>query len=105
MSPRDLVGRDVNTTHASNTFDYVVVGGGTAGLVVANRLSANPSVRVAVIEAGTFYEIATGNASQIPIDDTLYNGKNPSDTGPIDWDFTTTPQAVSLTPESRPGQP
>lgn len=93
MSPRDFVGRGVNTTHASNTFDYVVVGGGTAGLVVANRLSANPSVRVAVIEAGTFYEIATGNASQIPIDDTLYNGKNPSDTGPIDWDFTTTPQA------------
>ncbi|KAI0395816.1 GMC oxidoreductase [Xylariaceae sp. FL0594] len=33
-------------------FDYVVVGGGTAGLVIANRLSENPSITVAVIEPG-----------------------------------------------------
>lgn len=36
----------------SQSFDYVVVGGGTAGLVVAARLTENPSVRVGVIEAG-----------------------------------------------------
>jgi choline dehydrogenase-like flavoprotein len=34
------------------TFDYVVVGGGTAGLAVAARLTENPDVRVAVLEAG-----------------------------------------------------
>jgi choline dehydrogenase len=33
-------------------FDVVVVGGGTAGCVLANRLSADPAVRVAVLEAG-----------------------------------------------------
>ena len=33
-------------------FDYVVVGGGTAGLIVAARLAEDPSVRVGVIEAG-----------------------------------------------------
>lgn len=33
-------------------FDYVVVGGGTSGLVVANRLSELKNVSVAVIEAG-----------------------------------------------------
>jgi hypothetical protein len=36
------------------TFDYVVCGGGTAGLVVASRLSENPDVTVGVIEAGKY---------------------------------------------------
>ena len=40
----------INNTH----YDYVIAGGGTAGLVVARRLSEDPKITVAVIEAGTF---------------------------------------------------
>ena len=35
-----------------NSFDYLIVGGGTAGLAVAARLSENPDVTVGVVEAG-----------------------------------------------------
>jgi hypothetical protein len=43
MSIEDLTTRE---------FDYVICGGGTAGLVIAARLTEDPNVTVAVLEAG-----------------------------------------------------
>jgi hypothetical protein len=34
------------------SFDYVIAGGGTAGLVIANRLSEDPTTTVVVVEPG-----------------------------------------------------
>lgn len=35
-----------------NSYDYIIIGGGTAGLAVAAGLTEDPNVRVGVIEAG-----------------------------------------------------
>ncbi|KAG8626352.1 hypothetical protein KVT40_005297 [Elsinoe batatas] len=78
----------------TQTYDYVIIGGGTAGLTVANRLSANSKITVAVIEAGTYYQAANPVLSQTPAGDVLFVGSDPADNNPlVDWSFVTTPQA------------
>ncbi|KAK4550856.1 hypothetical protein LTR36_000436 [Oleoguttula mirabilis] len=91
-----LSGTSFGAAGANASFDFVVVGGGTAGLTLATRLAQNGSFSVAVVEAGGFYEFEGGNVTQIPAfapensnSAGTLEGVNPN----IDWRFLTTPQA------------
>lgn len=78
------------------SFDYVVVGGGTAGLAVAYRLAEDGTKTVAVVEAGGFYEVENGNTSVVPAYNQAYNYITPDsqwDNPLTDWGFLTTTQA------------
>lgn len=93
----NVLGTAFGAPGTNATFDYVVVGGGTAGLTIATRLASDPAISVAVIEAGGFYEIDNGNRSTVPGYATYYTGSDPNDYQPlVDWGFTTVPQTVRV---------
>ncbi len=62
----------------SQEFDYIIIGAGSAGCVLANRLSEDPATRVLVLEYGgsdksIFIQMPT--ALSIPMNGTKYNWK------------------------------
>src|ERR1700687_2246468 len=63
--------------------DYVIVGAGSAGCVLANRLSEDPSVRVLLLEAG-------GKDRSLNIQ--LPAGFTKKFHTSLDWHFTTEPE-------------
>ncbi|KAF2966205.1 hypothetical protein GQX73_g7375 [Xylaria multiplex] len=95
-----LLGSSFGLPGSDATYDYVIVGGGTAGLTLASRLVEQKAGSVAVVEAGSFYEVGQGNISQIPADTVFYTGKSENDTQPrTDWGYITTPQAGAFNQE------
>lgn len=93
----NIVGTAFGAPGTNATFDYVVVGGGTAGLTLATRLASDPAISVAVIEAGGFYEFDNGNRSVVPGYANYYTGSDPNNYQPlVDWGFTTVAQTVGL---------
>lgn len=46
----NILGTYFGTAGTNATYDYVIVGGGNAGLTIATRLAEDPSISVAVIE-------------------------------------------------------
>ncbi|KAK3374480.1 hypothetical protein B0T24DRAFT_296778 [Lasiosphaeria ovina] len=66
------------------SYDYIVVGGGVAGLVVANRLSKDPNVTVLVLESGQL----DSYPDTVTVPGLVGHGWDPTQ----DWNFTTAPQ-------------
>lgn len=52
LVPKALSSISLAAVAAAASYDYIVVGGGTGGLVVANRLSADTSASVLIVERG-----------------------------------------------------
>ncbi|PYI25495.1 GMC oxidoreductase [Aspergillus indologenus CBS 114.80] len=65
-------------------FDYVVVGGGTGGNVIATRL-AQQKFKVALVEAGGLYELES--VAAVPAADVLPVGSDPKTVAFHDWGF------------------
>ncbi|WYZ37638.1 hypothetical protein EsH8_II_001144 [Colletotrichum jinshuiense] len=74
-----------SVTGHEKTFDYIIVGGGTAGLVVASRLSEDADVRVLVVEAG-----ADRSTDPLVLTPGLVAGVYGKEE--YDWNFTSVPQ-------------
>ena len=97
VSAQDLISDFFGLPFQNATFDYVVIGGGTAGLTIANRLSENGSLSVAVVEAGGWYEFNNGNWSQIPAYAAASTGTEPLvRNNLVDWGYTTQQEPVSI---------
>ncbi len=65
----------------TDTYDYIVVGGGTSGMTLAARLSENKGVTVAVLEAGIDYRSNLVNQQLVdtPGYDVMGVGSSPAD--------------------------
>jgi choline dehydrogenase len=69
-----------------DSFDYVIVGAGSAGCVLASRLSTDPAVRVLLLEAGP-----ADDAPQIHVPGAVFSMFKTE----LDWDYSTVPLAAT----------
>lgn len=73
---------NANRTTWDSSYDYIVVGSGSSGAVVANRLASNPNIRVLLLEAGGPQTVISDMPGETT---TLINSE-------IDWAYRTVPQ-------------
>lgn len=71
--------------HWDHEYDYIIVGAGSAGSVLANRLSEDAYIKVLLLEAGGSENII----SDIPL---AYQSLQQT---PMDWKYVTEPQQAA----------
>lgn len=84
MRARDTV-LPLTTDRWKTEYDYIIVGAGSSGAVIANRLSEDPNVTVLLLEAG-------GNENQMT--DVPLVAASLQQT-PVDWSYQTEPQEAA----------
>ncbi|KAI0085562.1 aryl-alcohol oxidase-like protein [Irpex rosettiformis] len=84
LSARAALFQGPSHLSANKAYDYIIVGGGAAGSVLANRLTENRDVHVLLVEAGS------SNFEDILIEVPNFAGRLAGTQ--FDWNFTTTPQ-------------
>lgn len=80
-----MTGKENHAATQMNNYDYVIVGGGSAGCTLAGRLSEDPGVTVCLLEAGPkddsfLIHVPAGTAAIMP------------KPGKLNWGFETVPQ-------------
>ncbi|XP_045160659.1 glucose dehydrogenase [FAD, quinone]-like [Mercenaria mercenaria] len=77
----------VTRTELHKSYDYIVIGAGSAGSVVASRLSEDPEVTVLLLEAGGDYTV--NETYHVPLHFFDLQKTN------VDWEYYTVPQKQS----------
>lgn len=76
-------------------FDFIIIGAGTAGCVIANRLSENPRWKVLLLEPGSYRDEEVSGMPALWIPDSFSK---------FDWGFYSIPQTTACLGKCRSDQ-